>query len=62
MELMDFLKIYGPLAIGWIVAAYLLKFILDRYQADIEARVKLATALDGLVRIMGNGNGDKKDA
>lgn len=44
----DILKIYGPLALGWVVAAYLLKFILDRYDADIEARVKLAGALEKL--------------
>lgn len=49
MEILpDMLKSWGPLAVGWIVAAYLLKFILDRYNADIEARVKLAGALDKL--------------
>lgn len=44
----DLVKIWGPLAIGWMIAAYLLKFILDRYNADIEARVRLAGALDKL--------------
>ena len=48
----DFLKIYGPLAVGWVVAAYLMKFILDRYAADIDARVKLATALDNLAKLV----------
>ena len=47
-----FLQVYGPLALGWIVAAYLLKFVLDRYKDDIDARVKLATALDGLTSII----------
>lgn len=61
MEWTDFLKVYGPLAIGWILAGYLGKFILDRYQADIDSRVKLATALDGLTKIIddrmrSNGN------
>jgi len=52
MEIMDIVKVYGPLGLGWIIAAYLLKFILDRYNADIEGRAKLATALDGLTRVI----------
>lgn len=48
----DVVRVYGPLALGWVVAAYLLKFILDRYQADIDARVKLATAIDSLSKII----------
>ena len=44
----DILKIYGPMAIGWIVAGYLIKFIIDRYQQDIESRSKLASALEAL--------------
>ena len=55
MEWTDFLKVYGPLAIGWILAGYLGKFVLDRYQADIDSRVKLATALDGLTKIIDAG-------
>lgn len=51
-DLSDFLRIYGPLALGWAIAAYLLKFILDRYNADIEARVKLAGSLDKLSNII----------
>ena len=48
MEMTDILKIYGPMAIGWIVAGYLIKFIMDRYDKDIESRANLATALEGL--------------
>ena len=48
----DIVKIYGPLSLGWVVAAYLLKFILDRYKDDIEARVNLATALDALSKVI----------
>lgn len=48
----DIVRVYGPLALGWVVAAYLLKFILDRYQADIDARVRLATAIDSLTKII----------
>lgn len=51
-EVTDWLKVYGPLAMGWLLAAYLLKFILDRYNQDIESRVKLAAAVDGLTRLI----------
>ncbi len=49
---MEVVKIYGPLALGWVVAAYMLKFVLDRYKDDIESRVKLATSLDSLSRVI----------
>lgn len=52
MELAEFLKVYGPLALGWVVAGYLGKFILDRYERDLDARVKLASALEGLTKII----------
>jgi len=52
MEVLDIVKVYGPLGLGWVVAAYLLKFVLDRYHDDIDARVKLATSLDGLSRVI----------
>ena len=52
MDLMDLVKIGGPLGIGWIVAGYLIKFILDKYSADIDAKVKIATALEGLTKII----------
>ena len=55
----EFLKLYGPLGIGWILAGYMGKFILDRYTADIDAKVKLATALDGLTRVIEDKIGDK---
>ena len=58
MEFADMLKVYGPLAIGWVVAAYLMKFILDRYAADIDARVKLAAALDKLSTLVEARKGD----
>ena len=48
MEYADILKLYGPMAIGWIIAAYLGQFILKRYDADIEAKTKLALALQSL--------------
>jgi hypothetical protein len=44
----EFLKIYGPLGIGWLVAGYLIKVFLDRNKEDIESRVKLAVALETL--------------
>ena len=52
MEYGDILKIYGPMGIGWIIAGYLGKFILDRYQADIDSRVKLSEAITGLTNMI----------
>ena len=52
MEFAELMKIYGPMAIGWVIAAYLGKFVLDRYNADIEARVRLANALDKLTDLI----------
>ena len=52
MDFTDILKIYGPLAIGWAVAGYLMKFIMDRYDKDIDAKVKLSTALDSLTSVI----------
>ena len=52
METLDLIKVYGPLGLGWVAALYLLKFILDRYNADIEAKVNLAKALDGLTKVI----------
>ena len=58
MEWTDFLKVYGPLSLGWILAAYLMKFILDRYDSDTSAKVALAQALQKLAEaIRNNGNG-----
>lgn len=48
--LITMLTTYGPLALGWIIAFYLGKFVLDRYNADIESRVKLATAVEALAK------------
>ena len=44
----EFVKVYGPLSLGWVVAFLLGKFILARYDADIQSRVALATSLDKL--------------
>lgn len=52
MEILPLVQVYGPLGLGWVIAGYLLKFVLDRYNADIEAKVKLATSLDGLAKII----------
>lgn len=48
MDFSEILKIYGPMAIGWVVAGYMIKFVMDRYDRDIESRSKLASALEGL--------------
>ena len=48
MEFAELIKVYGPLAIGWVIAGYLGQFILKRYDADIDAKTKLALALQAL--------------
>lgn len=48
MEYAEFFKLYGPLSLGWIVAAYLGRFIINRYDADIQSKIELAKALQGL--------------
>jgi len=57
MEYADLIKLYGPLAIGWVIAGYLGQFILKRYDADIEAKTKLALALQSLAEnVKGRSN------
>ena len=41
---------------GWPLAYLLVRFIMDNYKADIESRVKLASALDGLIRAVERSN------
>lgn len=48
METVDILKLYGPLGMGWAAAIYLGRFILTRYDADINAKSSLASALEKL--------------
>ena len=48
MEFADILKLYGPQAIPWIALAYVGKWLMGRMDADLETRVKLAVALEGL--------------
>ena len=48
----DLLKLWGPLALGWVVAYMLIRFIMEQYRNDIDSRVKLATALDGLTKMI----------
>jgi len=45
----DALKIYGPLSLGWVGFGYVGKFILDRYDRDIQAKTELASVLTKLV-------------
>lgn len=52
METLELIKQYGPWAIGWGAAFYLGKFILDRYDKDIDSRNALASALNNLSKII----------
>ncbi len=58
----DIIKVYGPMALGWVGFAYLGKFILDRYQQDIDSRVKLSDAINRLAQLISdNHNGKAHD-
>ena len=48
----DIVKVYGPLGLGWVLAAYLIWFIINRYDKRIEADLALARALEGLTQII----------
>ena len=48
MEWTEILKLYGPQAIPWLALAYFGKWIMGRMDSDLEARIKLAVALEGL--------------
>jgi len=48
--LTSLLTTYGPLALGWVLAFYLGKFILDRYDNDIKAKLELAEAITALAK------------
>lgn len=52
MEWGEFVKIYGPMALGWVGFAYIGKIFLDRNKEDIESRVKLAVALEILTNLI----------
>lgn len=58
MGFTEFIKVYGPLAIGWVIAGYLGKFILDRYQSDIDSRVSLSQAIHNLTQVIKSNHGD----
>ena len=48
MEWTEILKLYGPQAIPWLALGYVGKWLMGRMDADLETRVKLAVALEGL--------------
>ena len=48
MEWTEILKLYGPQAIHWIALAYVGKWLMNRMDNDLDTRVKLALALEGL--------------
>lgn len=52
IDLLGLLKSYGPQAIPWIALAYLAKWHLDRLDRDLDARIKLATALESLTQVI----------
>lgn len=49
---LELVKLWGPLSLGWVAAAYMGKFIMDRYDRDIDSRVKMAASIDALTRVV----------
>ena len=52
MEWTEILKLYGPQALPWMALAYFGKWHLDRLDKDMENRIKMATALDGMSKVL----------
>lgn len=48
MELTEILKVYGPLGLGWLGFIYLGKWVLGRYDRELETKMTLALALKDL--------------
>lgn len=46
--ILELVKLWGPLSLGWVAAVYMAWFIMTRYDKDIESRVALATAINSL--------------
>ena len=46
--ILELVKLWGPLSLGWVAAAYMAWFIMTRYDKDIDSRVSLATAINSL--------------
>lgn len=49
---MEFLKVYGPNAVPWIGLAYLGNWHLKRADAEIDAKVQFAVAINGMAKII----------
>ena len=52
MEWAEVLKMYGPQAIPWLALAWVGRWLMERMDRDLEARVKLAVALEGLSAVI----------
>lgn len=52
MEWAELLKLYGPQGIPWIALAYFAKWHLDRLDRDLDSRIKMASALEALTRMI----------
>lgn len=52
MDFLPLLEKWGPAFLGWAGFVYVGRFVLDRYQQDIDAKVKLALALEELSKLL----------
>ena len=50
--ILDFIKVYGPLSLGWVGFGYMLVWTLRRYDAEIERRVKDVTVMEKLADVV----------
>lgn len=48
----EFLKVYGPLGLGWVFYAIERKRGMDREEKETEAKVKLAVAIESLTNLI----------
>lgn len=48
----DFLRLYGPMGIGWILAGYLGLNLIKSKDAEIDSKVKLAVSIDALTTLI----------
>ena len=62
MEWTEILKLYGPQAIPWIALAYFGRWHLERVDRDLDARVKLAIAMESLTTVIKEKIGNGKNA
>lgn len=52
MEWAEFLKLYGPMGLGWVCFGLLANWNRLRFEKDLQSRIDLALSINGLTRII----------